>query len=237
MRDYILIFGRIITILPLLLFLTVYIMGRRPIGELPVLDFLVIITMGSVVGADIADPNIHHLPTAFAVIVLALLQSIISKLVLKSRKFSRFISFEPTLIMENGRFIVKNMRNIRYSIDEILMMLREKDIFRFHEVHYAIVESNGKLTVLKKSDVQPLKPKDMAIVTEEEEIPMVVILEGKLDKKSIGKMKLSEEMLVSLAQQQGYNKMKDIFLATYSFKEGLVISPYKSGEASINIEH
>ncbi|AOY75204.1 DUF421 domain-containing protein [Clostridium formicaceticum] len=236
MKDYILILGRIMTILPLLLFATVFIMGRRPIGELPVLDFLIIITMGSVVGADIADPSIEHLPTAFAVVVLALLQSLISRLILKNRKFSRLISFEPTLIIENGRFIVKNMRKIKYSIDEVLMMLREKDIFHFNEVHYAIVESNGKLTVLKKSNLLPLKPKDMDITTEEEEIPAVVILEGKLDKKSLEKAKISEENVVFLAKKQGYRKVKDIFLATYSNKEGLLISPYKV-EASINIEH
>lgn len=211
-------------------------MGKRPIGEMPVFDFLIIITMGSVVGADIADPSIHHLPTAFAIILLALFQNLVSRLTLKYRGFGRLISFEPTLIMENGRFIVKNIRDIKYSIDEILMMLREKDIFNFKDVKYAIIESNGKLTVLKKFEIKPLTPKDMAIVGEEEDIPSVVILEGRLDKKSIQQLKTSEDQVVAMAKQQGY-QIGEIFLANYSPKTGLAISPYRGEEPPINIEH
>lgn len=236
MKDYILILGRIVTILPLLLLLTVYIMGKRPIGELPVFDFLTIITMGAVVGADIADPSIHHIPTVFAIIVLALFQNLISRLSIKYRKFGRFISFEPTLIMENGRFIVKNIRDIKYSVDEILMMLREKDIFNFKDVKYAIIESNGKLTVLKNFEIKTLTPKDMAIAGEEEDIPSVVILEGRLDKKSITKLNITEQHIITMAKQQDY-QISDIFLANYSPKTGLTISPYRGEEPPINIEH
>ncbi|SNS78600.1 Uncharacterized membrane protein YcaP, DUF421 family [Anaerovirgula multivorans] len=230
------VFLRIISIMPLTILFTIFVMGKRPIGEMPVFDFLIIITMGSVVGADIADPSIHHLPTAFAVIVLALFQNLVSRLTLKYRGFGRFISFEPTLIMENGRFIVKNIRDIKYSIDEILMMLREKDVFHFKEVKYAIIESNGKLSVLKKSEVKPLTPKDMAIAGEEEEIPSVVILEGRLDKKSIAKLNMTEDHVITMAKQQSY-RISDIFLANYSPKTGLTISPYRGEEPPINIEH
>ncbi|SES95293.1 Uncharacterized membrane protein YcaP, DUF421 family [Natronincola peptidivorans] len=237
MQDYLTIFLRIITILPLLLLLTVYIMGKRPIGELPVFDFLVIITMGSVVGADIADPDIEHMPTIFAIIILALLQNIVSRWVLKHRRFGRFISFEPTLIIENGRFIVKNIKDIKYSIDEVLMMLREKDIFNFNDVKYAIVESNGKLTVLKKTEVQPLTPKDMSIIPEEEGIPTIIVLEGRIDEKSLDILKLSREDIITMIKQQGYTSTKEIFLATYSTEKGLVISPYKGEIPPINLQH
>lgn len=73
LKDLLLVGWRVLTILPLLLVITLF-MGKRAVGELPVFDFLVIITLASVVGADIADPNINHLPTIFAIIVIALLQ-------------------------------------------------------------------------------------------------------------------------------------------------------------------
>lgn len=60
LKDVALVLGRVVTILPLLLFVTLF-MGKRAIGELPVFDFLIIITLDAVVGADIADPDIHHL--------------------------------------------------------------------------------------------------------------------------------------------------------------------------------
>jgi uncharacterized membrane protein YcaP (DUF421 family) len=73
LMDSVKVLGRIFTILPLLLFLGLY-MGKRSIGEIPVFDFLVVLVLGSVVGADIADPKIDHIHTVVAMLAIALLQ-------------------------------------------------------------------------------------------------------------------------------------------------------------------
>jgi uncharacterized membrane protein YcaP (DUF421 family) len=100
---------RIFTIIPLLLAATIY-MGRRSIGELPVFDFLIILTLGAVVGADIADPKIEHIHTAVAVVLIAILQKIVILLKIKSRKFGRLITFEPVVVIYDGEFIKQNFK-------------------------------------------------------------------------------------------------------------------------------
>lgn len=125
LKDILLVYGRIFTILPLLLMATLF-MGKRSIGELPVFDFLVIITLGAIVGADIADPTIKQIPTAAAVIALAILQRIVTATVIKYRRIGKALTFEPTIVIENGELIVNNLRKINYSIDNILQMLRRK---------------------------------------------------------------------------------------------------------------
>ncbi|WP_026476918.1 DUF421 domain-containing protein [Alkaliphilus transvaalensis] len=236
MNDYILVLVRVITIMSLLLLVNLTLSGKRLIGELPVFDFLVIITMGSIVGADIADPSIHHLPTAFAVVVLALFQFLVNKLIIKNRKFARLITFEPTLVMENGKFLNQNMKKIRYSLDEILMMLREKEIFDHEEVQYGIIESNGKLTVLKKADFNPLTPKDMNINVDEKEIPAVIIIEGKLDYASIRRLGLSPQWVMEEVKNMEY-QITNIFLATYTKERGIIVSTYNHSNGNINIQH
>src|SRR5690554_371017 len=89
------IFGRIITILPLLLFITIF-MGKRAIGELPIFDFIIVIILGAVVGADIADPEIKHFPTIIAIIAIAIFQRIVANWKISNRKLGRLITFEPT---------------------------------------------------------------------------------------------------------------------------------------------
>ncbi|ABR50704.1 protein of unknown function DUF421 [Alkaliphilus metalliredigens QYMF] len=237
MQDYITVFFRIITIMSLLLFVTIYIMGKRPIGELPVFDFLTIITMGSIVGADIADPSIHHMPTAFAVVMLAIFQYVVSRMILKHRKFGRLVTFEPTLIMENGQFLTQNMKSVKYSIDELLMMLREKDVFYFNEVQYAIIESNGKLTVLKKAEVSPVVAKDLNVSVEEKSIADVVILEGNIEQKNMEKLQITEDVIMNLVKDQGYQDIKHIFIATYNTQQGLSISPYHVDTRQKSIKH
>ncbi len=140
--DLLNVIGRIFTILPLLLAVTL-VMGKRSIGELPVFDFLVILTLGSVVGADIAEPKVNHLFTMFAVVAIASLQMFVSYLKIKNRKFGRLVTFEPTIVIYKGQFLVNNMQAIRYSIDNVLQMLREKDVFNVTDVELAIIEANG----------------------------------------------------------------------------------------------
>lgn len=121
-------------------------MGKRSIGELPVFDFLVILALGAVVGADIADPKIEHLHTAVAIVLIGLLQRGVSILAIKVRKFGKMITFEPTVVIHNGGLIEENLKKVRYSIDNILQMLREKDTFSLDEVELAVLEANGRLS-------------------------------------------------------------------------------------------
>lgn len=123
-KEFLIVGGRIVTILPLALGITIY-MGKRSVGELPIFDFIVVITLEAVVGADIADPKIEHIHTAVAIILIGLLQKLISKLKIKYRKFGHIVTFEPTIVIQDGKFIVSNLTKIHYSIDNVLQMLGE----------------------------------------------------------------------------------------------------------------
>lgn len=107
--DVLKVLFRVGTILPIMLLVTLF-MGKRSIGELPVFDFLVILTLGSVVGADIAEPSVNHLPTVAAVIAIALLQKLIAWWKIKNHRVGRFLSFEPTMVMYDGQFHLQNMK-------------------------------------------------------------------------------------------------------------------------------
>src|SRR5690554_1092215 len=119
LKDTLMVVGRIVTIFPLLLMITLY-MGRRSIGELPVFDFLIIIALGAVVGADIADPKIEHIHTAVAIIAIGLLQKLFATLHVRSKWFGKLITFEPVIMVSHGTLIQKNLRKTKYSIDNIL---------------------------------------------------------------------------------------------------------------------
>ena len=89
MKELLIVAGRTLTIIPLMLVITLY-MGKRSMGELPVLDFLVIIIIGTIAGADLADPNISHIHTAVAIILIGLFQKVITTLTIKYRKLGMY---------------------------------------------------------------------------------------------------------------------------------------------------
>ena len=232
MKDMLIIFVRILTILPLLLAITLF-MGKRAIGELPVFDFLIVVILGALVGADIADPNIKHLPTAIAIIFIGIFQRLVANWKISNRKIGRLLTLEPTVVIQNGKFIHKNLKEIRYSIDNILQMLREKDVFDINEVETAIIEGNGALSVLKKPHKNFVTREDMNIVNTTSSIAFPVIIEGTIYLSVLKHVNLNEAWLMQQLSAQGVNDINNVFFASINRNLELHIS--LKNESNINI--
>lgn len=211
-EDIIKVLGRIITILPLLLAITIF-MGKRSVGELPVFDLLVLLVLGSVVGADIADPGIEHIHTVVAMIAIALLQRLIIRMKLKSRKVGKWLTFEPTIVIYNGRLIEKNISGINYSIDNILGMLREKDIFVMEDVELAIIEANGMMSVKKTASKEPVTRADTGIVYRGRGYEVPLILDGKVEYESLHQLHKDEAWLRRSLTRLGVDTDASVFYA------------------------
>lgn len=215
--DIFKILARVVTIIPLLLIVTLF-MGKRSIGELPVFDFLIILTLGSVVGADIADPNINHFFTFLSIIAIASLQMIVSKMKIKNRKFGRLITFEPTIIIRNGTFMVENLKRIRYSIDNVLQMLREKDVFDVNDVELALIEASGNLSIYKKPSKSTVTLEDVRVEKVSGGIAYPVILEGKVHTNILSQLNIKADWVVQELGKQGL-KLEDVFFASVNEKK------------------
>ncbi|GAE93964.1 hypothetical protein JCM21714_3086 [Gracilibacillus boraciitolerans JCM 21714] len=213
------------TILPLLLFITLF-MGKRAIGELPVFDFLVIITLASVVGADIADPDIHHFPTVVAIIAIGFLQKFVSHLKLAHRKIGRLLTFEPTVVIHDGKLLNQNLKEIGFSIDNILQMLRDKEVFDISEVDIAIIEATGALSVLKKNEKRTLTREDINLTGLTSAISYPLIVERKIHLSVLHALQLDEEWLYEQLRLRQINSITDIFYASLNAAKELHISLY-----------
>ena len=223
MKDMLIIFARILTILPLLLFITLF-MGKRAIGELPVFDFLIVVILGALVGADIADPNIKHLPTAIAIIFIGIFQRVVANWKISNRKIGRLLTLEPTVVIQDGKFIHENLKQIRYSIDNILQMLREKNVFDINEVETAIVEGNGTLSVLKKPHKNLVTREDLNIINATSSIAFPVIIEGTIYSNVLRHFNLDEAWLMKQLSEQGIHNINNIFFASINHNLELHVS-------------
>lgn len=217
--------GRIVTILPLALFATLY-MGKRSIGELPVFDFLVILTLGAVVGADIADPKINHIYTAIAIIAIAALQKLIATWKIKNRKIGRLLTFEPTMVIYQGQFLVNKMKKIQYSIDTILQMLREQQIFNVKDVELAIVEANGNLSVKMYPEKEVAKVEHILpepnVLNKGIDVP--VVIDGEIYEKVLYSRNLNESWLYEELERKNIFDVKDVFYAAVNVINELYVS-------------
>ncbi|SDM46113.1 DUF421 domain-containing protein [Sediminibacillus halophilus] len=222
-KDALLVLFRIATILPLLLIITLF-MGKRAIGELPVFDFLIVLTIGAVVGADIADPGIEHLPTVVAILGIAVLQRLVAKWKLSSRKFGKLVTFEPTIVIQDGKLLRGNMKKIHYSIDNVLQMLREKNVFDISEVETAVIEANGSLSVLKQSQKNTVTREDMGFSRQIASIAYPVVMEGKIYHSVLEKFQVDQDWLLNQLAAQNIPGPESVFLATINHQLQLHIS-------------
>ncbi|AKL95127.1 hypothetical membrane protein UPF0702 [Clostridium aceticum] len=221
--EYVKLTFRIFSIMGLLLIL-VLLTGRRKIGELPVFDFLTIIILGNVVGADIADPKIPHMPTAYAIALLIAIQYVISHFTIKNRKFGSTVTFEPMVIIQNGQFIKSNMKKVRYSIENVLMFLREKGIFDITEVEFAIVEDSGNISVMKKPEFQPLTPNDMKITTKYKGLTLPLIVDGVVYEDNLKKINLDKAWLQEQLRINNIKGFNEVFYLDINTEGKLCIS-------------
>lgn len=201
------------------------ILGKQQVSQLTFFDYIIGITVGSV-AADIIDFDrdlLIQITGLASWMGSALLLQLIT---LKSRKLSKLIDSDPVVVIKNGKILEQNMAKMRYTTKELMEQLRLKGAFNLGDVEFAILETNGDLSVLKKSQHQPVTPKDMNMPTQYTGLPVQVILEGEVIRENLVKSGVSLNWLLGEVKKQGITNIKDIFVASLDTSGNLYIDRY-----------
>ena len=146
------------------------IMGKREVGQLGIVDLIVSILIAELVAMSIENYKDPMYLTTIPIIILVCLEIFLAYLSLKNKDIRKVIDGKPALIISNGKVNIKEMIRQRYSLDDLLLALRQKEIKSLKEVEYAILENNGKLSVFKYD--KKLKGSDY---------PLPIIIDGSID--------------------------------------------------------
>ncbi len=203
------------TVVYFLLLILTRLIGRKLLEQVTFFDFVIGITLGTIGGAFVAT-EVKGFYVLISAIVMAFLVYITDVFILKSITLRKLIEGEPVIIIQKGKILEKNMSKIRYNQDDLMMQLRSKDVFNISEVEYAILEPDGKLSVLKKSSLLPLTSKDLNILTNKKGLSLEIIRDGKIQEDILNENNLSYEWLYSMLMTLNINKLDDIFIATLS---------------------
>ena len=157
----------------------VRVMGKRQIGQLQPTELVITIILSEIASIPIEDTSNPMINSVVSVIFLVLLEVIFSFLSLKSGKFRRFTEGNAVYIIKEGKLDIEILKKIRFSIDDIMEALREKDVFDISDVEYAVVETNGSLSVMLKADKTPISLSTLKEEPVEKGIPAVVVSDGK----------------------------------------------------------
>ncbi|MTI94906.1 MAG: DUF421 domain-containing protein [Firmicutes bacterium] len=196
-----------------LLVLMTRLLGKKVISQLNFFDFIVGITIGSIAAAASTDPDLPLVYPLTAIGVWTAVAILNSWLALKIMYFRKWTEGEATLVVYKGKLLERNMARIRYNSDDLMAQLRNKGVFSLDQVEYALLETDGHLSVLQKAEYQPLRPEHLGLDVKRENLPVVVISEGKIIRHRLKELGVTEAWLRSKLQDQGVADLDEVVLA------------------------
>lgn len=198
--------------------------GIKIISQMNFFDFITGVSIGSMIAKNIIDKDHVIFSGIIALITFTLLAITTSYLNLKSYKVRRLINAKTLILIENGRIINKNMKRLRITINELMMKLREKDVFNLEDVQFAIMESNGQLSVLIKANKKPITPYDMDLKVKSFSLINDIIIDGKIIDKNLEIAGINKGWLISELKKKSINSIEEIFYAGVDQNKKLTIS-------------
>lgn len=225
MAEYQLIFMRSLFAFIILLIIC-RILGKQQISQLTFFDYIVGITIGSIASSLSVDQNIKITNGLMSLIVWGGLPVIIAFLSIKSRAMAMFFAGTPMILIENGKINEKNLRKSKLTLDQLMLNLRQKNVFKLSDVELAVFETNGEVSVMKKTDQQPITPKVLGMQLEADRRPYLLIQDGKVIEKQLQQSGYTKEWLFGEIQKQGAQEFKDVFVAQVDSKGNLYVDLY-----------
>ncbi|SFR09831.1 DUF421 domain-containing protein [Desulfoscipio geothermicus] len=201
-------------ILYLAVVLAMKIMGKRQVGQLQPFELVVILTISAMAAIAMQNVGVPLLNSIIPIITITVMQVILSLINLKSEKARGIICGRPSIVVENGKIVEEELRKLRINVNDLLEQLRAKNYFNIADVEYAILETNGQLSVLTKSQKRPVQPEDLQIQTKYEGLPTTLIIDGKVNYENLKKVNLDESWLKKELRKFGITDVKEVFFAS-----------------------
>ena len=200
-------------ILYLVLIAAMRILGKRQIGQLEPSEFVVAMLIADLASIPMQNSGIPLLSGLVPILTVLGLELVLSGFALASVRFRRLLCGKPVILIENGRPIQQNLRQTRVTLDELSSHLRQKDVLDMSTVQYAILETDGNLSVFPFPEEVPAAAREAGIPVAKQNIPLTIIEDGFFSRDNLKKAGKDEKWLNALLKKKK-SAIRDTFLLT-----------------------
>ena len=172
-------------ILYLVLIFCIRLMGKRQIGQMEPSEFVVTMLVANLAAIPMQDEGLPLYGGLVPMLTVLGMELVLSGAMLRSIRLRKFLCGKPVILIENGRILQKNLRATRVTLDELTGHLREKDVLDIRSVQYAILETNGNLSVFPFPSEVPASAKEAGIHPKDRFLPVTVISDGQLLRQNL----------------------------------------------------
>ncbi|NBI07661.1 DUF421 domain-containing protein [Senegalia massiliensis] len=208
-----------------ILFIT-RLLGRQQVAQLTFFEYINGITFGSIAATLATDVNQHTYQHFIGLLLFGVLTGLVSYISLKKRQFRKVIEGEPIIVIQEGQILENNLKRARYSIDELNLLLRDKDVFSIEDVEFGLLEINGKLNVIKKSDKKTATREDLGISNSKDSLFTEIIIGGQIIYENLRERKMTGKDLMKMIKPFGINRIDEIYYSAIDENNKIYIDKY-----------
>lgn len=217
----IIVFARAI-ILYLFIIIIMRLLGKRQIGQLQPSELVFALVIADLASSPMENIGVPLVNGIIPILTLFIVEKLLSVMALKSQRARGLICGTPSIVIEKGVILDKELQRLRLNINDILEQMRLKGYFQITEVEYAIIETSGDLSVIPKAVNKPLTPKDLNIQAADEGLPVTLIADGRINTRNLHIIGLDENWLMNELKNNNINSAKDIFFAYVTSEKKLI---------------
>lgn len=197
----------------LVLILSVRLMGKRQIGQMEASEFVVTMLVANLASIPMQDAAIPLYSGLVPILVVLGMELTLSGLILRSVLIRRFFCGKPIILIDRGKILMDNLRRTRVTLDELTGHLRQKDVLDIRTVEFAILETDGSLSVFPYPKERPATAKEAGIQADKQYLPITLMEDGYVSKENLRKAGKDEDWLEGILQKH-HARRKDVLLLT-----------------------
>lgn len=202
-------------------------LGKEEIKQLTFFDYIAGITIGSIAATLTTNLNNRPWPEFVGLAIWVTMTYFLQWFTIRSRRAAKYIDGEALIVIMNGQMMEESMYKARLKLVDLMGLLRIKGVFDLTQVEFAVYEKNGSLSVLKKSEYQPVTPKDLQLPTKYQGIGTEVIYDGVVIEQNLKDLRLDRQWLDGELKKLGIKSPSEVFLGNLDTQGQLYIDKYK----------
>ncbi|TYS90863.1 DUF421 domain-containing protein [Rossellomorea aquimaris] len=202
------------------------ILGKTQITQISAFDFISALILGELVGNSLYDGKITVLPILAAIFIWGSLIFFTEYFTQKSRRFRHMLEGTPALVINKGKINFDELKKNHLDLNQLQHLLRAKDIFSVRECEFALLESDGTLSVIRKPLYEIVQRQDLNIPAKNASLPLSLIVDGEIVYDNLKLAEQREDWLLSEIKKQGFLSSKDVMYAEWEEGESLLVQGY-----------
>jgi len=208
-----------------ILFIILRIMGKRQVAELQPFELVITLMLAELAVLPMQETGLSLFNGIVPLITLVTIHYLLSLLGRKSIFFRKVICGQPVIVINPNGVQYKKLKELNMNINELQESLRNAGYFSFEQIAYAIVETNGKISVLPKSMYREIQPNDIHLKVKKEALDVSLIIDGKILKRNLVRCNVKEKTLIKELKKAGIFNIKDVLFVSINQNGNFYIQP------------